>query len=270
MKYTRAMTDSPTLAQKLAGDLDRPFGHVARVGYAAVAYVAEVMPAAFYRMAPAGVSLALLTIQREGGADGNVAELDRIFDDVVASGRSLARAGVDVVVLGGRPVILRRGLAGAEALMAELSREFGVPVLSDATAQARAYRALGSRRIATAHPFLNEENARHEQQIRDLGFEPAGAMGYGSTRIALSSLAPRTALDLARRLLAAHPEADTLLFPCPHWHVVDVIQAIEDEFGVDVVSNFQAMLWDALATLGIREPIDGFGRLLREFPETPA
>lgn len=260
------MPNETNIADKLGGGLDQPFGHVARVGYAAVAYVAEVMPAAFYRMAPSGVSLALLTIQREGGSDGNVAELDQIFDEVIAAGRSLAKAGVDVVVLGGRPVILRRGMAGAEALMKELSAEFGVPVLSDATAQARAYRALGSKRIATAHPFLNEENARHEGQIRDMGFEPAGALGYGSTRIALSSLAPRTALDLARRLLKEHPEADTLLFPCPHWYVVDAIQPIEDEFGVDVVSNFQAMLWDALSTLGLRQPITGFGRLLREFP----
>lgn len=263
------MTSSP-IAQRLAGSLDTPFGNVARVGYAAVAYVAEVMPAAFYRMAPDGVSLALLTIQREGGSDGNVAELDAIFDEVVAAGRSLARAGVDVVVLGGRPVILRKGMAGAEALMADLSAELGVPVLSDATAQAKAYRALGSTRIATAHPFLDTENDRHEQQISDMGFTPAGAMGHGSTRIGLSALAPRTALELAQKLLKAHPEADTLLFPCPHWYVVDAIQPIEDEFGVDVVSNFQAMLWDALSTLGIREPIDGFGRLLREFPETGA
>jgi len=42
-----------------------------------------VVPAAFYRMAPEGLSLACLTIQRQGGRGGNTAELDRIFDDAV-------------------------------------------------------------------------------------------------------------------------------------------------------------------------------------------
>lgn len=250
-----------------ARDFADPLGYRARIGYAAVAFVTEVVPAAFYRMAPDGVSLACLTIQRQGGRGGNVEELDRIFDDVVKAGRDLARAGVDLVILGGRPVILRRGMAGAEALLAELSGELGVPVLSDATAQARAYKALQSRKIATAHPFGEDENPRHEAMIEELGFTPAGAMGLGSTRVALASCAPQTALDLGGKVLKAHPEADTLLLPCPHWDVVDVIQPLEDTFGVKVVSNFQATLWDALATLGITDPIPGYGRLLGEFPK---
>lgn len=258
-----------TLAPKLRTPLERAFGYRARIGYASVAFVTEVLPAAFYRMAPEGVSLAFLTVQREGGRGGNHEELDRIFDDVVAAGRSLARAGVDLVILGGRPVILRRGLEGAEGLLKELSHEFGVPAISDATAQARAYRALGSQRIATAHPFGEEENPRHEAMIAELGFEPAGALGYGSTRIELSQLSAATALEMGRKVLMANDHADTLLFPCPHWYVVDAIQPIEDEFGVSVVSNFQATLWNALTVLGITEPIEGFGRLLREFPKVP-
>jgi maleate cis-trans isomerase len=66
--------------------------------------------------------------------------------------------------------------------------------------------------------------------------------------------------------MAAHPEADTLLLPCPHWDVVEIIQPLEDAFGINVVSNFQATLWHALATLGITDPIPGYGRLLRKFP----
>lgn len=264
MKYSRRNLGETV--DHNARDFERPLGFRARIGYAAVAFVTEVVPAAFYRMAPEGLSLACLTIQRQGGRGGNTAELDRIFDDVVKAGRDLARAGVDLVVLGGRPVILRRGMAGAEALLAELSHELGVPVLSDATAQASAYKALGSRKIATAHPFGAEENPRHEAMIEELGFTAAGAMGLGSTRVALASCAPITAWDLGRKMLQAHPEADTLLLPCPHWDVVDVIQPLENALGVHVVSNFQATLWHALATLGITDPIPGYGRLLGEFP----
>ncbi len=242
--------------------LEQPLGYRARVGYVSVAFVTEVLPMAFYRMAPAGISLAFLTLQREGGRDGNPAELGRLYDQTLDAARSLARSGVDMVVLGGRPVTLAHGMENAGNFLAELEAEFGLPVTSDATAQEAAYRALGSKKIATAHPFANEENKRHEAMIAELGFTPAGALGFGSTRVDLPKLSPGDALELGRATLKAHPEADTLLFPCPHWAVVDAISPIEAEFGVNVVTNLQATLWEVLQRLGLCDPVPGFGRLL--------
>ena len=248
----------------------RPLGFRARVGYVSVAFVTETLPMEFYRMAPAGVSLALLTLQREGGRDGNPAELGRLYDQTLDAARSLARAGVDMVVLGGRPVTLAHGMENAGSILAELEAEFSLPVSSDATAQEAAYRALGSQKIATAHPFANEENKRHEAMIAELGFTPAGAMGLGSTRVDLPKLVPGNALELGRATLKANPEADTLLFPCPHWPVVDAITPIEDEFGVNVVTNLQATLWQVLGRLGLTDPVPGFGRLLADPLPLPA
>jgi maleate cis-trans isomerase len=78
----------------------------------------------------------------------------------------------------------------------------------------------------------------------------------------LPRLAPGEALELGRAVLATNPEADTLLFPCPHWPVVDAIAPLEEEFGINVVTNLQATLWQALGRLGLTDPIPGFGKLL--------
>ena len=73
------------------------------------------------------------------------------------------------------------------------------------------------------------------------------------------------ALDLGRQAMRAHPDADTIMFPSPHWPVVDAIEPLEREFGVSVMSALQAIVWQALRLTGIDDRIDGFGRLLREF-----
>ena len=82
------------------------YGHRARIGYTSVAFVTEIFPYAFYKMVPDGVSLALLTLhQTELTRD----EMDRLYEETMKAARALAQSGVDLVVLGGRPVLLSRG-----------------------------------------------------------------------------------------------------------------------------------------------------------------
>jgi hypothetical protein len=37
--------------------------------------------------------------------------------------------------------------------------------------------------------------------------------------------------------MRAHPDADTIMFPSPHWPVVDAIEPLEREIGVSVVAG---------------------------------
>ena len=70
---------------------------------------------------------------------------------------------------------------------------------------------------------------------------------------------------MGRKLLKAHPQADTILFPSPHWPTAFALDILEQEFGVNALGAHQGIVWDALRRCGISEPIQGFGRLLREF-----
>lgn len=235
------------------------YGHKARIGYTSVAFVTEVLPIEFYRMAPEGVALSLITLEQETlGA----AELARIHQKSLDAAATLAAADVDVIVLGGRPVILAGGLDGAYALLDELSATYHKPVTSDATAQIEAFKVLGSKNVLTVHPFSGEEDGRHDERIRALGLEAAGSFGGGSTLAKLPGLGPDAALSWARAAVKKFPGADTLLFPCPHWPVVDAIAPLEAELGMTVLTNLQAMLWKALRLSGVHDKITGFGRLL--------
>ena len=236
------------------------YGHRARIGYTSVAFVSEVFPYAFYKMAPDGVTLALITIQQ---SEFSKNEMDRLYEDTMKGAEALARSGVDLLVLGGRPVLLSRGgnLADIEK---SVSDRLGVKVTTDASAQLAAFHALGSKRIATVHPFAEGDNDRHDRMIDQLGLTPAGSLGGGYDLIGLPKLPGAKALEWGRELKKRSPQADTLLFPCPHWAVVEAIEPLEQELGVTVVTNLQATLWHALRTLGIKDKIPNYGRLLRD------
>jgi len=45
---------------------------------------------------------------------------------------------------------------------------------------------------------------------------------------------------------------------------VHAIEPLEQEFGVNVVTDLQAVLWEGLRLAGIDDRIDGYGKLLRE------
>jgi maleate isomerase len=53
--------------------------------------------------------------------------------------------------------------------------------------------------------------------------------------------------------------------PSPHWPTAFAIDPLEQEFGVNVMTAHQAIVWDALRRCGINDKIEGFGRLFREF-----
>jgi maleate isomerase len=237
------------------------YGTRARIGYTSVAFVTEIFPHAFYKMVPDGVSLALLTIHQTELTRG---EMDRLYDETMRAARALAKSGVDLIVLGGRPVLLSRG-ENLDEITGRLTTELGVPVTSDASAQLAAFKALGSRRVGTVHPFDPHEDERHDRMIAQLGLTPVGSFGGGSNLVELPKLECDRALEWGRAFLKAHPDTDTLLFPCPHWATVEAIDKLESEFNVNVVANLQTTVWHALRLCGIRDSIKGYGRLLRDF-----
>ena len=238
------------------------YGHRARIGYVCPPVFAEVFPYEFYRIVPAGVTLAIttLTVTEPGKA-----QIEQAYELSMRAARELAAAGVDLVFLGGVPVNLSRGGRNAQDVLRDLAAELGVPVSSSVAAQEKAAKALGCRKVVLAHPYAASEEARLTADARRYGCEVLGAMGFGTVIGQMGRMPAGAALDMGRTLMRAHPDADAILFPSPHWPVIGAIEPLEREFGVSVMAAAQACIWDALRLTGVNDPIAGYGRLLREF-----
>ncbi|MBI2090568.1 MAG: hypothetical protein HYT78_17795 [Deltaproteobacteria bacterium] len=148
-------------------------------------------------------------------------------------------------------------------LLAEIRRRVPVPFIVGARAEAEALMHLGIRRMVIATPFEEEITQRERRFLESQGFEVLSARGLGIRRnVDIGLVANEASYRLARELLAAHLEADGVFIPCPRWPVSVNLEALERDTGKPAVGSVQALLWKALRTLGYRQPILGYGRLM--------
>ena len=116
-----------------------------------------------------------------------------------------------------------------------------------------------------AQPYAHEDTDRIAGYAQHFGCEVLGAIGWGSPFNQIGRIPQHAAIELGRKLVRAHPDADTILLPSPHWPTAGAIEPLERELGVNVMSAQQAIVWDALRRCGVNDRIEGFGRLFREF-----
>ena len=242
------------------------YGSRVTIGYCSPPLVTETFCYEFYKMAPKGVTLMITTLAVTNMKPPTIlAQLAESHARSLEAARSMARAGADVVVLGGKPVNLSRGAETIDAVRVDLSKEIGTKVITSAQAQKDALTALGARKVACVHPFDEDYDASMVRSVRELGFETTGVARCGYTAETVGNAPGDMALSLARDLKVAHPETDTIHPACAHWAVAHMIDRIESELSVNVMTSQQAILWKALRTAGVDNRIEGYGRLFREF-----
>src|SRR5262245_54953879 len=238
------------------------YGQRARIGYVCPPLIAEVFPYEFYKIVPPGVTLVITTLSI---IDRSRSEVGAAYEASMRAARELADADVDVVFLGGVPINISRGVENAQELLNWLAAELCIAVSSSTAAQEKAAKVLGCRKVVVAHPYGPHEDARLSADAQRYGCEVLGAKGFGAVIREFGRIPRRAARELGRALMRAHPDADSIFFPSPHWPVIEAIEPLEGEFGVSVMAASQACVWDALRLAGVKDRIDGYGRLLREF-----
>ena len=241
----------------------RPYGYRARIGYTSPPLTTEVFPYEFYQIAPKGVSLVITSLAI---ITRTKSELDDSYDISLRAAREMMAAGCDLVCLGGVPINLNKGYENADQMCAALEAELGIKVSTSASAQVAAGKKLGVKKAVLAHPYAATDTARIAGSYEKLlNCEVVGRMCWGSPFNRIGAIAQHGAVEMGRKLLKAHPQADTILFPSPHWPTAHALDILEQEFGVNALGAHQAIVWDALRRTGVNDRIEGFGRLLREF-----
>ena len=119
--------------------------------------------------------------------------------------------------------------------------------------------------MVVAQPYAHSDTDRIAGYASHFGCEVLGATGWGSAFNQIGRIPVDAALKMGRELKRAHPDADSILLPSPHWPTIGAIDPLERELGVSVMTALQAIVWHALRRCGVHDRIEGFGRLLREF-----
>ncbi|MEZ0241558.1 MAG: hypothetical protein ACAH65_12250 [Chloroflexota bacterium] len=209
---------------------------------------------------PGDVRLAVLSL---GVRRLRPEDLERAHAQILDKVEALDDEGVDVINVGGSPVVGLRGRAGHEQLLADIAARTSRPFVTSLGAELEAIRALGGSRILIASPYPVGQT---EKRIALLAEESLAVAAHDSLDIErnreIAEVSPNRVSDQAIELARANPDGDLVYLPCGSLPVVSMIERIEGETGLPVVTNVQAQIWACLVRAGYDRPIPGYGRLL--------
>jgi maleate isomerase len=197
---------------------------------------------------PAGVQAHVTRLRMTGPNHAAFAELVPRIEEAA---RALTDARCEVVAFHCTANSMEGGKEGENEIGAALNRAGAARATTTITAIQRAFEALGARRLVLITPYSASVTEHETEFLQMAGYRVLSARGYA---LAGSDAYCATPAQFWRdcALAAAHPEADVYLISCANISVFGIIPELEAKLARPVVTSNQAVLWDALRLLGLR------------------
>lgn len=188
-----------------------------------------------------------------------------LLEDLDAVFAMLAQARVDAIAYACTAGSM---INPARSLPDELTRRSGVAAVTTAAAIVDALKALGARTVSVATPYAEALNAHETEFLEENGIAVARIIGLGIGAGGPSEYPLIAQTPLER--VATHardafvPGSDALLITCTDFPTLPLIDPLEAELGVPVVTSNQATFWAMLGAAELPDRISGAGRLLSD------
>lgn len=151
-----------------------------------------------------------------------------------------------------------RGVGGDIDIIDRIEKSTGVPATTTSTAAVKALRALNASRVAVATPYVDEINVKLEEFLEGHGFQVVAMkgmqLGHG-----IGVLSPGDVYEFAKG--AHHPDADVLFISCTNFATIEMLDVLEQDLGVPVLSANQVTMWEALNLAQVEPYKPGVGLL---------
>jgi maleate isomerase len=183
-------------------------------------------------------------------------------ETAIPAAQSLAMAQVSLLVFACTSGSFILGRGWDQKISDGIVQSTGIPTVTTSTAMIEALLILKAKKIGLATPYSEEITQREVDFLEHYGFE---VVSSSCLRIVESSEIAAVPLDrvadLARAALS--PKAEALFISCTNLHTMQLLDALEEELGIPVISSNQATLWWSLRNTGHKRPLKCAGSLLR-------
>ncbi|MFC2006363.1 maleate cis-trans isomerase [Chloroflexota bacterium] len=211
-------------------------------------------------IAPMGVSFHTSRLHGTGEGLGRIAKMEELVPRAVDE---LAQSRVNCIaymcVAGG----LIRGIDREKRFCEEIEERTGIPVISALLSTFEALNVLKIRQIVITGPYTDDFNELERKLFESNGFEVLGSYGLGiKDGFDFAQVEPMDIYSFSKRVW--EPSADGLFIACANFNAMPIIELLETDLKVPVITAHSAVFWKILKTLGIKESLRGFGELLSE------
>jgi maleate isomerase len=215
----------------------------------------------WFKVVPEGVNVVFATL---GVEEHTSQEFQKAREVVERAARGLIKLGVGAIVVGGSPLVTLDKGEGAGEFAPGLEKEAGVPMTTGQEAAELALRTLGVKKLLLVTPYKEGLNEGMKRRLEGCGFEvlclkSALCPGPGE----MARLSPEVPLRLAKEAFQHSPGADGIYIPNPKWQTMEIIEPLEADLKIPVVTTVQASAWWGLKMLKVKEARAGNGKLLK-------
>jgi maleate cis-trans isomerase len=152
-------------------------------------------------------------------------------------------------------------------LEAKVSEAIHRPVTAAVSAVTAALRALSLKTLLLMTPFSAEMNRVIKNHFDSLGLKIFLGPPFDNRKPgAPVDLGCEKLFQMVAEEFKQNPATEAIYFQGATMDPLPIIQRLEDELGVTVVTSNQAMLWHLLTQLGLKYSIEGYGKLLSTWP----
>ena len=217
----------------------------------------------FIRLLPDGVGVVPLFIGAREHTENEYFRAMEIYQQRVGE---LAKIGVDLIHPEGGPPFMVRGYKAERELVKGWEDEYRIPVVTTGMSHCEALRAMGIKRFLGLTPYQGAINEKFADYFIDAGFNVAAMRGIEIEFSRRYKLPKEEIYHHLKRAFLKQPDVDGIYLLSPGaWRTIDVIEA-EQDLDVPVIHPVAAGVWSVLKHLRVRQPLDGHGRLLEQFP----
>ena len=245
----------------------------------------DITPMEFVRVAPRGFAV-IQTLTHVPNFKVEAEYIAKAVAQIEGCAMSLKDAGVDLIAQVGTPFsvdliaqvgtpfsfVAEGGLGATRDLHARIEGATGIPLSMQGLAIADALKAMGHSSVAVACTYYNDDLAQRYARflegagVRVLAMQNWVSQGIYATQHEVEAARgwyPWSHTYRAARLVAARaPTADCIIVSGGGVRTMDLLDPLERDLSLPVISSDAAQFWDILVRLGVREPITGRGSLL--------
>lgn len=217
------------------------------------------MESELWRMAPEGVAICTGRLLAIGCDARDLRDQDAYVEPCA---KELGTADPDLILFGCTSGSFLGGPRWERDIRGRIEEASGVRAITATGAVLDALRLLDVKRISLLCPYVDEVAALERSFFEERGYETVSAhhMGLRLGRD-IRGQTPQAVYRLARRAVTKQTQA--LFISCTNLRTIEVLEPLERDLGIPVISSNQCGLWSALRETGISQPLEGFGSLLR-------
>lgn len=147
----------------------------------------------------------------------------------------------------------------------DLQAAVSIPFTTALNACVAALRVYSAPRVLLLTPFDARLNDLIVAHLAKAGVTAISPNSFDELAVP-KRMTPDEVFDLTKKNLAAVGKVDAIYFQGAVLDPIKCLERIESELNTTAVASNPAMFWYVLSKLGLKYPMAGFGRLLREWP----